>query len=72
LVPVEALQKAEDGGYTVVVLSADGEKEQRAVQVGLQTAAFAEIRSGLKEGEQVIVGGQVASTGFFGRSAPSQ
>jgi hypothetical protein len=38
----------------VYVLNAQGQPEKRTVEVGLQTSASAEIRSGLNEGERVI------------------
>jgi len=53
-VPVQALNHEGDK-TTVLVVSADGRLEQRAVQVGLQTSSDAEIVSGLSEGEQVVI-----------------
>jgi len=53
-VPVQALNREGDKA-TVFVVHTDGELEERAVQLGLQTAGDAEIISGLKEGEQVVV-----------------
>ena len=53
-VPVQALNHEGDK-TTVFVVNGDGELEDRAVQVGLQTASDAEIISGLSEGEQVVV-----------------
>ena len=53
-VPVQALNHEGDK-TTVFVVNRDGELEDRAVQVGLQTASDAEITSGLSEGEQVVV-----------------
>ena len=53
-VPLQALTH-EGNKTTVFVVNPDGELEDRAVQVGLQTASDAEIVSGLNEGEQVVV-----------------
>ncbi|MGA2948568.1 MAG: efflux RND transporter periplasmic adaptor subunit [Candidatus Sulfotelmatobacter sp.] len=53
-VPVQALNHEGDK-TTVFVVNRDGELEDRAVQVGLQTASDAEITSGLSEGEQVVM-----------------
>lgn len=53
-VPVQAL--IHEGDKTsVFVVDTNGTVEQRAVQVGLETSNFAEIVSGLNEGEQVVV-----------------
>jgi RND family efflux transporter MFP subunit len=53
-VPVQALNH-EGNKTTVFVVNRDGELENRAVQVGLQTTSDAEIVSGLDEGERVVV-----------------
>jgi RND family efflux transporter MFP subunit len=53
-VPVQALNHEGDK-TTVFVVNRDGELEDRAVQVGLQTSSDAEITSGLSEGEQVVM-----------------
>jgi RND family efflux transporter MFP subunit len=53
-VPVQALNH-EGNKTTVLVVNGSGEIEDRAVQLGLQTASDAEIVSGLNEGEQVVV-----------------
>jgi RND family efflux transporter MFP subunit len=52
-VPVQALNH--EGDKTTVFVVHDGTLEQQAVQVGLQTSNDAEILSGLREGEQVVV-----------------
>jgi RND family efflux transporter MFP subunit len=53
-VPVQAL--SHDGDKTtVLVVNPDGMLDERTVQVGIQTSSDAEIVSGLKEGEQVVV-----------------
>jgi len=53
-VPVQALDHEGDK-TTVFVVNRDGTLENRVVQVGLQTSNDAEIISGLREGEQVVV-----------------
>lgn len=53
-VPIQALHEGNGQSPFVYVLNAQGMPEKRAVTVGLRTSAFAEIRSGLSEGEQVI------------------
>jgi len=55
IVPVEALHTGSEGSHTVRVLTDAGEVEERPVEVGLETYTFAEIRNGLKEGEEVII-----------------
>jgi hypothetical protein len=39
----------------VYVLNAQGKPEKRAVELGIQTVASAEVKSGLSEGEKVII-----------------
>jgi RND family efflux transporter MFP subunit len=53
-VPVQALSHEGDKP-SVLVVSADGTLERRAVEVGMQTSSDVEIVSGLNEGEQVVV-----------------
>jgi RND family efflux transporter MFP subunit len=53
-VPIQALNHEGDK-TTVLVVDGSGIVEERTVQVGLQTASDAEIASGLKEGEEVVV-----------------
>jgi RND family efflux transporter MFP subunit len=52
-VPVQAIDR--DGDSTSVMLLDGGTVERRPVKLGLQTANYAEIASGLKPGEQVVV-----------------
>jgi multidrug efflux pump subunit AcrA (membrane-fusion protein) len=52
-VPVQALNH--EGDKTSVFVVNQGEIEDRAVQVGLQTASDAEITSGLNASEQIVV-----------------
>jgi len=55
LVPIEALRELSPGSYAVFVV-ADGQLEPRPVEVGLMDYAYAEIVSGLEQGEQVSTG----------------
>jgi HlyD family secretion protein len=57
LVPVEALQETPEGGYLVFVVQANGELEERQIEVGLTDAVNAEILSGLELGETVRING---------------
>lgn len=55
-IPTSALgARRGDGSYTVRVLAADGTAQPRQVQIGLNNNVSAEVKSGLQEGEQVIV-----------------
>jgi RND family efflux transporter MFP subunit len=53
-IPVQALNHQADK-TTVFVVDQDGKLQDRVVQLGLQTSSYAEIVSGLHEGEQVVV-----------------
>jgi multidrug efflux pump subunit AcrA (membrane-fusion protein) len=53
-VPLQALSGGEHP--TVMVVGADGILAEERVALGMRTASRAEIRSGLNEGEQVVVG----------------
>lgn len=55
--PSSALgERAADGSYTVQVAGADGRATPRRILVGLDDQVRVEIRSGLNEGEQVVLG----------------
>lgn len=54
-VPVQALSHQGDK-TSVFVVGPDGTLQDRPVEIGLTTSSYAEIVSGLKEGEQVVVG----------------
>jgi HlyD family secretion protein len=56
LVPVEALRDLGGGAYSVFVVDENGELEMRVVEVGLMDITFAEITSGLNQGETVSTG----------------
>ena len=55
LVPVEALHQIEDGRYTAFVMQ-NGSPRLRVVDVGLQDITYAEIKSGVKQGDVVTTG----------------
>lgn len=55
LVPVEALRQLAPGQYAVFVM-VDGEPQMRQVEVGLMDYAYAEIISGLQQGDEVSTG----------------
>jgi HlyD family secretion protein len=56
LVPVQAVRNLGDGTYGVFVVGADGTPKMKVVEVGLQDAASAEIKSGLAAGDVVTTG----------------
>jgi hypothetical protein len=52
---VEALREISDGQYAVFVM-VDGQPELRMVEVGLMDYTYAEILSGLEQGDVVTTG----------------
>jgi len=63
-VPAIALISGTDG-YSVRIMGANGSVTSQAVTVGLVTSSLAEIKSGLSEGQNVVIGVSTAraSTG---------
>lgn len=59
------------GRYTVQVLQ-NGTPVSRTVEVGLATAAYTEIVSGLSEGENVVIGTVSATTGASPTARPNR
>jgi len=55
VVPVEALRELDLGQYAVMVM-VDGQPQMRQVEVGLMDYAYAEIISGLEQGDEVSTG----------------
>jgi multidrug efflux pump subunit AcrA (membrane-fusion protein) len=55
LVPVEAVRKISEGEYAVFVME-NGEPRMKMVEVGLQDLIYAEIISGLEQGDVVTTG----------------
>jgi RND family efflux transporter MFP subunit len=54
-IPVTALS-ATEGSSSVYVVNSAGAVEDRTVQIGMQTADLAEVKSGLQDGELVVIG----------------
>lgn len=61
LVPLSAVTTTSAGSFVTVVDEATGKQEKREVTLGSQNLQFAEVLSGLKEGDKVI--GQEKITG---------
>lgn len=57
-VPVQAVQSADEGQGSVLVVLADNRLEKRTVKLGLQTATHFEVLSGLQQDEMVLFGEQ--------------
>ncbi len=55
LIPVEALREISEGEYAVFVME-DGQPRLKMVEVGLQDLIYAEIISGLSQGDVVTTG----------------
>jgi multidrug efflux pump subunit AcrA (membrane-fusion protein) len=55
LVPVEALRELSEGSYAVFVME-NGTPVLKTVEVGLMDYTYAEIKSGLNEGDVVTTG----------------
>ena len=56
LVPVEALRELGDDEYAVFLLDASGEPKLTPVEVGLMDYTYAEVLSGLDEGDVITTG----------------
>jgi len=59
-VPVTAVDVENDKTGAVMVVNADNKLEKRTVALGLETSNRIEIRSGLKDGELVVIGNRGA------------
>ena len=55
VVPEDAILPLQ--GVDYVWLIADGKATRRSVKLGVRTPGFVEIREGVNEGDQVVVGG---------------
>jgi macrolide-specific efflux system membrane fusion protein len=55
-VPATALNGSASAGYTVLVVGSDGATKTVSVEVGLVTTSYAQISSGLNQGQAVVVG----------------
>lgn len=56
LIPIEALRDLGDGTYAVFVVGTDGQPRLTVVEVGLMDATYAEIKSGVNQGDVVTTG----------------
>jgi hypothetical protein len=54
-VPVQALSE-KGGSSSVMVVNADGQLEERRVEIGLETPDLVEVKSNLRDGELVVIG----------------
>lgn len=78
LVPVSALIRKNEGtsddddkaSYSVKVVKDDGSLEIRPVEVGVKNRVQAEIKSGLREGEKVVVTSASSTADGDGKSGP--
>ena len=61
VVPIEALTRRR-GRYVVRVDAADAETIERKVDIGVRNDTTVEVRSGLKEGERVMLGSGIAQS----------
>jgi multidrug efflux pump subunit AcrA (membrane-fusion protein) len=72
LVPLSAVTTTSEGTFVTIVNEATGQQEKRQVTLGNKNLQFAEVLSGLKEGDTVIVEDTVTGapviTGFPERS----
>jgi multidrug efflux pump subunit AcrA (membrane-fusion protein) len=68
LVPLSAVTTTSEGTFVTIVNEATGQQEKRQVTIGNKNLQFAEVLSGLKEGDKVIVEEKVTGapvvTGF--------
>jgi hypothetical protein len=55
LVPLSAVTTTSEGSFVTVVDETTGKREKREVTLGVQNFQFAEVLSGLKEGDKVAV-----------------
>jgi RND family efflux transporter MFP subunit len=71
LVPVSVIVNTPSGHVVAVVNEATGQPEFRKVTLGQQTLQYAEVISGLKEGDKVTVSEYVPSANISGQAPPS-
>ena len=57
-VPMQAVEISSGDRGTVLVLTSDNRLEQRDVKLGIQSATYAEVVSGLSQNERVVFGDQ--------------
>jgi len=66
LVPVSVIVETREGPVVAVINPATGQPEYRAVTLGQQNLQYAEVLSGLKEGDKVTITGTPPTTGISG------
>jgi len=54
-IPLESVIQTQEGNFADVMNENTGIVEQRPITVGIKSHQFAEILSGLREGEKVVV-----------------
>jgi macrolide-specific efflux system membrane fusion protein len=70
-IPANALGvRGKDGRYAVRVLQPDGSVQPRTVKIGLNNNVHAQVLSGLRAGEQVIVGEASATPASSSHNGP--
>jgi multidrug efflux pump subunit AcrA (membrane-fusion protein) len=71
LLPVAAVTTTNSGSFVTVVDETTGQQEKRQITLGAQNLQFAQVLSGLKEGEKVVIQETATQapvvTGFPGR-----
>jgi len=74
LVPLRAITTTPQGTFVTISNETTGQTEKRKVTMGRQNLQFAEVQSGLNEGEKVAmeikITGAPVTTGFPGRGSP--
>lgn len=60
LLPLTAVTTTSAGSFVTVINAATGKPEKRQVTLGSQNLQFAEVLSGLKEGDKVVITGTAA------------
>ena len=54
IIPITALKKLNGAGYEVQLVESDGTTRSQEVQIGLQDGTYAEVLSGLHEGDKIV------------------
>ncbi len=59
--PVTAIDVGDGGARRAFVVTAENRVEIRTIDVGIETADKVEVKSGVREGEMVVIGGRCRS-----------
>ena len=54
IIPITALKKLNGAGYEVQLVDSDGTTRSQEVQIGMQDGTYAEVLSGLHEGDKIV------------------